>query len=190
MCNCRNVTVLKGDKGDVGPQGPQGNQGIQGIQGIQGDQGIQGIQGPQGVAGATFAAVYDTEELTTLGDEYNLSDASPTATDTGITITSDGVYLVVFTGQASVTLNDETAFYLRYEFVKNGAATIDSVRGSFSGYGIDAYSYRVTQLNSHIIVSLVNTDTVGVKFTVTPSGYPATAYNISHRRISVIKITN
>jgi hypothetical protein len=24
MCNCRNVTVLKGDKGDVGPQGPAG----------------------------------------------------------------------------------------------------------------------------------------------------------------------
>lgn len=30
MCNCRNVTVLKGDKGDTGATGPQGPQGPEG----------------------------------------------------------------------------------------------------------------------------------------------------------------
>ena len=190
MCNCRNVTVLKGDKGDVGPQGPQGIQGIQGIQGPEGDQGIQGIQGIQGVPGATFAAVYFNLELTTLGDELNLSEASRNGADTGITITSDGVYLVQFTGRADITTNSEDAFYLKYEFTKNGVASIDNAEQYHSAYGQNPSSYTVEAMNSHLIASFVNGDVVGVKYTVGGSGNPTVAYNINKRRLSVIKITN
>lgn len=170
MCNCRNVTVLKGDKGDVGPQGPQGNQGIQGIQGIQGDQGIQGIQGIQGVPGTSFTTENHFQiKQHNLGDVITpLGPANTTENDLfNITITEPGKYFISFTGDLQITLNAATQYAFNYSIIKNGSAI-------YTGNQLSAYT-TIASLSSRNmaldeVMTLIAGDVINVVYNVLVAG--------------------
>lgn len=103
-CGIVTTTITRGIPGPAGPIGPTGATGPAGPQGPQGIQGIQGPVGPQGPAGILAnenASAVNTEEIamttnTLLTFPTAMTNNGLTLTDSAITVTNAGTYLIGF----------------------------------------------------------------------------------------------
>ncbi len=131
MCNCRNVTVLKGDKGDAGATGPQGPAGTMGYN-------VYVASMTQSETSAPSARIL----------QNTLVDATPTWTRTG-----DGEY--VLTATASFP-SYTTKLWIgnTCEGLGDGGAVIPlvskalTVAGYYTITAIDADSLKMTIFNT------------------------------------------
>lgn len=150
----------EGATGEQGPTGPQGDQGPVGPQGERGEQGLSGHRGPTGAPGGfgAYGSFYDVQTQTnttpggTLAMKLRKTDMASGVSivdDTKITVTTPGIYNIVFSAQMVKTDGGTDVVYIWLQ--KDGVNVPDTNGGIVltgnNAKQIAAWNYFV-QLNA------------------------------------------
>jgi hypothetical protein len=174
MCNCRNVTVLKGDKGDVGPQGPQG------IQGVPGANGTSQTETNLRAANAAFS---------TLVTQANspVDDAELT-----LTVAVAGKYMVSYSGSVRISSNADLTASVGV-IIRKKAVTFKNERYSYNNNGV-AYEVNLEEWKPVTIfdtIDLLIGDVVDIRYERAINPAPnVNSTMIARGSLNLIKIAN